>query len=640
MPATMLRWARGILSALPIALLIVIGIADTAQPQSSPSQPAPGASGPVSSAPMTALVEQLLDLFPKFQGEVLEAQGDTLTLGAGVRAGARVGLEVEVYREGREIKHPRTGEILGRAEDVLGTARITQAQETLSVAQAPAGLQIKPGDRFRVSSAKVKIVLLPLLGSLRETLVETATQEMVERLASTGRFQVTMGDSINVYLAQQRITASDFLGGKGVREASQQFKADNILAVYFTRAQGKPFMEVRFFSAPRPDPAVTTSFFVPPSTLRAANPGPRFSQGGPADPPQARPRTLLQRLLGGQMEAGSYSTGENSLPLREVAKFNFPVLAMDIAVAPADKLPHMVVSDGDQIYMYRIVNQKIEPEWTKSVRSLGKVFSLQLADLNGDGQLEVIGNRYAPRVGLNAFVLETKDGKPSFAIEYVTDFLFAVDLKGEGVKQTLWMQRYSPEDFFTLGQADQMTLKDGKLTTDKTVRVPGTFRPMGAAFSNVMGKDTRSLALVDEFNRLQIVNEGEELWRSSTQVGGSYQTVELVGAVRSSRMDRSKFFKMEPTPLAVDLDGDGIDELIVPQNLVREGLLAVVFKGPAGFRLQSINSGFEGGITCLGAFKTEDSSQPTIIAAVVRFNGLVKSFGGGETQIIMTVPQE
>jgi len=640
MPATMLRWARGILSALPIALLIVIGIADTAQPQSSPSQPAPGASGPVSSAPMTALVEQLLDLFPKFQGEVLEAQGDTLTLGAGVRAGARVGLEVEVYREGREIKHPRTGEILGRAEDVLGTARITQAQETLSVAQAPAGLQIKPGDRFRVSSAKVKIVLLPLLGSLRETLVETATQEMVERLASTGRFQVTMGDSINVYLAQQRITASDFLGGKGVREASQQFKADNILAVYFTRAQGKPFMDVRFFSAPRPDPAVTTSFFVPPSTLRAANPGPRFSQGGPADPPQARPRTLLQRLLGGQMEAGSYSTGENSLPLREVAKFNFPVLAMDIAVAPADKLPHMVVSDGDQIYMYRIVNQKIEPEWTKSVRSLGKVFSLQLADLNGDGQLEVIGNRYAPRVGLNAFVLETKDGKPSFAIEYVTDFLFAVDLKGEGVKQTLWMQRYSPEDFFTLGQADQMTLKDGKLTTDKTVRVPGTFRPMGAAFSNVMGKDTRSLALIDEFNRLQIVNEGEELWRSSTQVGGSYQTVELVGAVRSSRMDRSKFFKMEPTPLAVDLDGDGIDELIVPQNLVREGLLAVVFKGPAGFRLQSINSGFEGGITCLGAFKTEDSSQPTIIAAVVRFNGLVKSFGGGETQIIMTVPQE
>jgi hypothetical protein len=154
-----------------------------------------------------------------------------------------------------------------------------------------------------------------------------------------------------------------------------------------------------------------------------------------------------------------------------------------------------------------------------------------------------------------------------------------------------------------------------------------------------MGKDTRALALIDQYNRLQVVNENEELWRSSTAVGGGYHTVELVDAVRSSRMERSKFFKIEPTPLAVDLDGDGIDELIVPQNVVREGLLAVVFRGPAGFRLQSISSGFEGGITCLGAYRTEDASQPTIIASVVRFSNILLKMGG-ETQIIMTVPQD
>ena len=617
-------------------LLLAVFAAGSASAQSPGAPPSPG---PPSSAPMTALVEQLLDLFPKFEGEVLEIRPGALTLGTGVKAGARPGLDVELFREGREIKHPRTGEVLGRAEDALGLARITQAQEGFAVAAPPAGVEIKPGYRFRVSSGKVSIVLLPLLGSLRETLVETATQELVERLAATGRFKVTMGDTINVFLAQQRLTAADFLAGKGVREASERFKADNILAVHFTRVQAKAFMDVRFFAAPRADAAVTTSFFVPPATLRAANPGPRFSQGGPANPPQARPRSLLQRLLGGELEAGSYSTGESSLPLREVAKFKFPVLAMDLAVAPKDKLPRMVVSDGDQIYMYRIVDQKVEPEWSRSMRSLGRVFSLQLADLDGDGTLEVIGNRYAPRVGLNAFVISSRDGKPFTMIEYVSDFLFAVDLKGEGVKQTLWSQRYSSENFFTPGQADQMILKNGKLVTDKAVRVPGSFRPMGAAFSNVMGKDTRSLALIDEYNRLQIVNEGEELWRSATSVGGGYMTVELVGAVVSSRMDRSKFFKIEPTPLAVDLDGDGVDELIVPQNLVREGMLAVVFKGPAGFRLQSINSGFEGGITCIGAYRTEDAAQPTIMASVVRYNNFLLK-AGGETQIIMTVPQD
>jgi hypothetical protein len=73
---------------------------------------------------------------------------------------------------------------------------------------------------------------------------------------------------------------------------------------------------------------------------------------------------------------------------------------------------------------------------------------------------------------------------------------------------------------------------------------------------------------------------------------------------------------------------------VVPQNTVREGLLAVVFRGPVGYRLQSINSGFEGGIIGLGAFRTEDSTTPTLVVAVVRFKNFLKT--AGETQIIMT----
>ncbi len=605
-------------------------------PVSGQTQSQPPPSGPAPSAPLTALVDGLVDLFPKLEGEVLEVRDTSLTLDAGVGKGARPGLAVELFRQGREIRHPKTGRLLGRAEDPLGHATIAEVQDAFAEARVPAGTTVKPGDRFRVSSGKVRIVLLPLLGGAKEKLVEAATQELVDLLGATGRFQVTMGDAINVHLAGQRIKAEDFLAGRGVVDAATRFKADSILAIHFKRVQGKPFMDVGFFTASRPDPALTTAFFVP-SGIREATRTARFSRGGAANPPQARPRSLLERLLGGDLEAGTYSSGEDTIPLREVAKFTFPVLAMDIAVAPKDKIPRMVVSDGDQVYLYRIVEQKVEPEWTKSVRSVGRVFSLQLADLDGDGSLEVVGNRYDPNTELNAFILTAPEGKPRFMADYVNDFLFAVDLSGSGVKQTLWTQRYTPGKFFTPGQAAQAIVKDGKLVEEKQVRVPAAFRPMGAAFSNIMGKDTRALAFVDEFNRLQIANEGEDLWRSSTSVGGGYMKVEVLTEY-SSRVQRSTFVKIEPTPLAVDLDGDGIDELLVPQNLVKEGLLAVVFKGPAGFRLQSVNSGFEGGITCLGAYKTEDATQPTVIASVVRFSNFLKTTG--ETQIIMTVPQE
>jgi len=612
----------------------VVLLASAAWAQLQGATPAP-ATPPVA-APLTALVDELLDLFPKVQGEVLEVRDVTLTLGAGKKDGARPGLEIELFREGREIKHPKTGAVLGRTEQVLGQVRITEVQEGFSLASASPGGDVKPGDRFRVSGGKINLVLLPLLGGVRENLVEAAVQDLVERLGASGRFRVTMGDPINVFLGQEGIKAEEFLQGKGVKEAAQRFHADNLLAIYFKRVQNKPYMEVRFFSAPRPDPAINTAFFVPPA-IKPATPASRFSAGGgPANPPQAKARSLLARLLGGDVDPASYSSAENSFPLRLAVRFTFPVLALDVAVSPKDKVPRMVVSDGDQVYMYRIVDQKFEPEWTKSLRSLGRVFSVQLADLDGDGSLEVIGNRYTPRLGLNSFILTAKDGKPQYVAEHVSEFLFAVDLRGTGVKQTLWTQRYNPEGFFTPGQAEQVIVKNGKLVVEKPVRVPVAFRPMGAAFSNISGKDTRALAFIDPSNRLQVATEGEELWRSSTSVGGGYMEVEQ--QYWSGRNARSSFYKIEPTPLAVDLDGDGVEELLVPQNLVKEGLLAVVFKGPAGYRLQSVNTGFEGGITAMGAFKTEDSPQPTIIVTVVRFNNILKT--SGETQVIMTVPQE
>jgi hypothetical protein len=626
---------RARLRSAPV-LLIALGLLGTgwlawAQPQERTS---PQGAPPVA-APLTALVDDLVGLFPKVQGEVVEVRDATLTLAVGKKDGARRGLEVELYREGREIRHPKTGALLGKTEESLGRTSITDAQEAFSRAPAPKASEIKPGDRFRVSSAKVNLVLLPLLGGVRESLVEVALQELVERLSASGRFRVTMGDQINVFLAQEGIKAEDFLQGKGVKQATQRYRVENLLAIYFRRVQGKPFMDVRFFSQLDQDPVINTAFFVP-TTIRPPAPGGRFSAGGPANPPQAKSRSLLARLLGGDLDSGSYSSGESTIPLKLVARFTFPVLALDVAVPPKDKIPRLVVSDGDQIHMYRIVDQKFEPEWSKSVRSLGRVFSIQLADLDDDGALEVIGNRYGTKIGLSSFILKVKDGKPEYAADNIADFLFAVDLRGDGVKRTLWTQRYSATDFFTQGQADQVILKDGKLVVEKPVRVPGGFRPMGAAFCNIMGKDTRSLAFVDQYNRLQIATEGEELWRSSTSVGGGYMEVEQQYGAGPSL--RSSFYKIEPTPLAVDLDGDGIEELVVPQNLIREGLLAVVYKGPAGFRLQSVNTGFEGGITALGAFKTEDDTQPTLIAAVVRFNSILKT--SGETQIIMTVPQE
>jgi len=588
--------------------------------------------------PITTLVGQVVALFPKVEGDVLKVEGGQATLSVGQRDGVVAGVELVVFREGEELKHPKTGEVLGRTEKTVGRVSIAEVFEGYSTAKISQGSGVQAGDKARVSAGRVKLTILPLSTGVRDNLIEAAVQELVDGLTRTGRFTVGMGDSLGVALAQQGIKPEEALEGKGLVQVAQRYKTENILAVHFKRVDAKPYMDVRLFELPRTDAALSTAFFVPPS-IRPTTQGSRFSQGGPANPPQAKQRSLLARLLGRELEAGSYSSGENSIPLKEVAKFPFAVVAIDVGVMPKDKIPRMVVSDGEKIYQYKIVGLKFEPEWSMSVRSLGRVFSVYFVDLDGDGVFEVVGNRHDPKSGLNSFIVGVKDGKPRYLDDSIEEFLFPVDIKGDGYKQTVWTQRFSREKFFSQGQAEQMAWKNGKLVKDKTIKVHPAFRPMGAVFSNMNGKDSsRVLAFIDEYNRLQMTVEGEDIWRSGSPVGGSNMTLEQETGQVTNRVMRTAFYKIEPTPLAIDLDGDGVDEVIVPQTIVKEGLLAIIFKGPAGFRLQSIDTGFEGSITALGGFKTDDATQPTIIATVVRYKNILKT--SAETQVIMTVPQE
>ena len=588
---------------------------------------------------ITAVVAQVTALFPKVEGNIISVEGTQATLSIGKRDGVVSGVELEVYREGEELKHPKTGEVLGRKEEVLGRVIVEQVAEAYSVARISRGGGMAGGDKVRVSAGKVRLSILPLSTGVRDNLIEAAVQELVDGFTRTGRFQVGMGDPIGVALGQQGISPEQALDGKGLVQAAEKFKVAHLLIVHFKRVETKPYMDVRFFSLPRTEPDVSTAFFVPPS-IRPAPQGSRFSQGGPANPPQAKQRSLLARLLGRELEAGSYSSGEGTIPLKEVAKFPFAVVAIDVAVTPKDKIPRMVVSDGEKVYQYKIVNTKLEAEWSFNVRQLGRVISVYFVDLDGDGQFEIVGARHDPNLGLSSFILGVKDGKPRYLVEQEPMWLFPVDVEGKGYKHVLWAQRYTPEKFFTQGQADQMAWKNGKLVTEKAVRVHSAFRPMGATFSNVNGKDAvRALAFIDEFNRLQMTVDSEDIWRSGAAVGGGAITIEQIVTVGGRKSAaRSSFHKIEPNPLALDLDGDGIDEILVPQNIVKEGLLAIVFKGPAGFRLQSLDTGFEGIITALGGFKTDDATQPTIIATVVRFRNFLKT--SGETQVIMTLPQE
>src|SRR5262249_9796965 len=179
------------------------------------------------------------------------------------------------------------------------------------------------------------------------------------------------------------------------------------------------------------------------------------------------------------------------------AKYPFFVVSMDVAVGSKDRIARMALTDGDRIYLYRITPERVlEPEWTFKPDSKAKIFSLQIAELGGDGAPYVVGNRFHPMQAIlvNSLILTTREGKPAVVVEDVSDILLAVDPVGDGARKVLWAQGFVENGFFKQGDATRMTLNNGRLVNDGRVRVPSTFRATGATFSNITGQRTPALA--------------------------------------------------------------------------------------------------------------------------------------------------
>src|SRR5262245_55894260 len=319
------------LSGVPVLLTLLLcavpAIAQNTAPQQNTATP------PSAPAPSVGLLtEQIVALFPKLEGEVIEVQGTTLTSGIGRREGAIAGIELSLYREGRELRHPKTGELLGRAEQPVGRVMLQEVFEAYSTGKVTQGGDIQAGDKARVSAGKIKLTLLPFSDGVKDTVTEATTHELVEALNRTGRFQIGLGDAMNVWLAQQGVSRQDILEGRRLEGAAERFKLEQLVVVHYQRVQNKPYMDVRLYAFPGATSLLSTAMFVPPAAKPKEG---TFSAGTKARDSQSpsAQKSLLVRLLTGELDAGNYSSGEAAIHLKEVAKIPYVVTAMDISVS-------------------------------------------------------------------------------------------------------------------------------------------------------------------------------------------------------------------------------------------------------------------------------------------------------------------
>ena len=83
-------------------------------------------------------------------GKIANVDGGTLYLNAGSEGGVKEGDEFTVYRVGKQIKDPDTGEVLGADESKVGRIKVTAVKgPRLSTATALSGSGFKAGDTIK-----------------------------------------------------------------------------------------------------------------------------------------------------------------------------------------------------------------------------------------------------------------------------------------------------------------------------------------------------------------------------------------------------------------------------------------------------------------------------------------------------------
>ncbi len=478
------------------------------------------------------LATEIVSYFPKVQGAVKTVKGDRLTIALGTKDGLMPGVELTLWRDGKEIVHPVTGAVIGRVEEQVGSAEVLSLSETSSTAvMKDRMLDPKPGDKARITPKKINLAILPVRADHPEVI-----RGLTERLNELGRFTLLDGEKAAAFLK-----GKDQRDNSLVREMSKAFNLDVIAAVgIYPSEGGKILVTTRLFYADEARPLDTIVAMIDLSSKKDA-----FGEVKPYFAPM-------------KVEKGS------------IAELPFEAQLFATADLDGNGGLEYVFSDGARIHIYRQSAAGWHEEWAEPAVSGGEEIqhiNLDVADINGNGVPEI-------------FVTEMRNGEvKSYVVEFhgglyqriaeVPGFLRVVNYPGMG--RILIGQDYNPKSFYT-GPPRRYEWSDGKYVLGREVSLPDGIGLYGFVFANV-GEASPLLVALSEKDRVVVYSKDTPVWKSEE----TYPTVGItvtkpvtdVVAVTQSvvESEKERQVRIMGRVLALDVNGDGKDEIVLVKNI-------------------------------------------------------------------------
>lgn len=562
---------RSILMVL--ALLFFFGAVDAQSAIRRPRRRAGGTPVDYRSA-LSIISDKLHQKFPHLEGQIVAVKGGDLYLSVGTKAGAVKGIRMNVYRKGAPFKHPTTGVVLGTLEEEIGIASVVEVRGKFSIARMvrlTPGKEYVPrvGDVVRLSSAKLRVAILPFINKTKEYIsTEILTRELGNILVEVGRFDVYDTDRLQVWLLETAIPVDEILKGKNAIRLRNQIRGDLALESTITEVRRKKIITSRLLSL------TTRKELFRAVTIAGDLP---FEQRAPKE-------QVLRRGTGGRRKRlanTSFSRGRLGIPGARGGVSNFvfndvTFRGVTIADINNDKKNEILIITTHELIAYQISEGRIREVARFDAGVANEFRWIDAADMNGDGKPEIYISTY--RYGsLLSMVLEPEKNGFKILAKNINAFLRLIRIRRPEGNEKI----PDSEAYLLLGQA-QGTNKplDGpimryrwsgrKLIQAAPYTLPPNVTILGFGLADFLGSGSFDVVEKGEDDKIRIYSRrGSVRYTSSETYGGSvqeeYYDPEQIGQGRAAD-EGALIFKIRSRILYEDVDGDGVQEILVIKN--------------------------------------------------------------------------
>lgn len=506
------------------------------------------------------IAERIGGAFPKVNGQVIGLEKERVILDLGAKDAVIPGLELQVYREGQEFKHPYTGQILGRLDRDVGRVRVLEVQPNLSIAevvQQAAGTMVQQGDRVRVTSARI-IVALPNVdvSDVSGANTRSVTRDLTNALIKTNRFEVMPDQRIRAALAEEKLGATEQLLDPAVLQVLwKRLRVTAVLLGKLSLLEKAVRWDVQVVSTVRGDTITLAGTEVRGAAPKVAS-GPAPSVGS---------------------FAGTEAPRIDQIALRS-QEVPFKGRAMAAGEFTGDGTVKLAISDGQGVFIYDVTKNGIKQIAAIPGLTSETVAGLDAADINGNGVAEIFVTAYLsnPLAGfeqLRSYVLEYQNGK-YVKIWQDVELHFRV-MEGQDGKAELYAQSSGVDTPFQ-GPVRRYTWQGKQYVPGQPVALPKSYpNVFGFLQADLDGDGGREILVLDHLDYLRVFDRsGQEIYRTSDRFGGTETVIEY-DPLRTGEGSRSgiqrKQVLLQGRMFYQDIAGNGKRQLVLPRNTPSTG---------------------------------------------------------------------